>query len=110
MLAAKVLFRLLDILYGRKRTLYKFKILELMARVPIKAGSRSPTSQSRTSRSAPGLPLSSRGEFHFHLGDEQFWRDRQGTADEDACLRRSRMSTSIAFARASPAVEFGTGR
>ncbi len=50
------------------------------------------------------------GLHHFHLGDEQFWRDRQGTADEDACLRRSRMSTSIAFARASPAVEFGTGR
>jgi len=53
-----VLFRLLDIIYGRKRTLSKFKILELMARVLIKAGSRSPTSRSRTSRSAPGLPLS----------------------------------------------------
>jgi hypothetical protein len=33
-LAARILFRLLDILYGRKRTLSKFKVLELVARVP----------------------------------------------------------------------------
>src|SRR5205807_8348933 len=36
-LAAMILFRLLDILYGRKRTLSKFKILELVARVPYQS-------------------------------------------------------------------------
>src|SRR5258707_5563248 len=36
-LAARVLFRLLDILYGRKRTLSKFKVLELVARVPYQS-------------------------------------------------------------------------
>ena len=36
-LAAKVLFRLLDLLYGRKRTLSKFKVLELVARVPYQS-------------------------------------------------------------------------
>ncbi|MGD9985203.1 alternative oxidase [Pseudonocardia sp.] len=35
--AAKVLFRLLDVLYGRKRTLSKFKVLELVARVPYQS-------------------------------------------------------------------------
>jgi len=36
-LDAKVLFRLLDVLYGRKRTLSKFKVLELVARVPYQS-------------------------------------------------------------------------
>lgn len=36
-LDARVLFRLLDVLYGRKRTLSKFKVLELVARVPYQA-------------------------------------------------------------------------
>ena len=36
-LAARALFRLLDILYGRKRTLPKFKVLELVARVPYQS-------------------------------------------------------------------------
>jgi hypothetical protein len=36
-LAAGMLFRLLDILYGRKRTLSKFKVLELVARVPYQS-------------------------------------------------------------------------
>jgi ubiquinol oxidase len=36
-LPARVLFRLLDVLYGRKRTLSKFKILELVARVPYQS-------------------------------------------------------------------------
>jgi ubiquinol oxidase len=36
-LAARVLFRLLDLLYGRKRTLSKFKVLELVARVPYQS-------------------------------------------------------------------------
>ena len=35
--AARVLFRLLDVLYGRKRTLSKFKVLELVARVPYQS-------------------------------------------------------------------------
>ena len=34
---AKVLFGLLDVLYGRKRTLSKFKVLELVARVPYQS-------------------------------------------------------------------------
>jgi ubiquinol oxidase len=34
---AKVLFQLLDVLYGRKRTLSKFKVLELVARVPYQS-------------------------------------------------------------------------
>ena len=33
-LPARTLFGLLDVLYGRKRTLSKFKVLELVARVP----------------------------------------------------------------------------
>jgi len=36
-IAARVLFILLDLIYGRKRTLSKFKILELIARVPYQA-------------------------------------------------------------------------
>jgi ubiquinol oxidase len=36
-LPARVLFRLLDLLYGRKRTLSKFKVLELVARVPYQS-------------------------------------------------------------------------
>ena len=36
-LAARFLFRLLDVLYGRKRTLSKFKVLELVARVPYQS-------------------------------------------------------------------------
>lgn len=32
--AARVLFRALDVLYGRQRSLSKFKVLELVARVP----------------------------------------------------------------------------
>jgi ubiquinol oxidase len=35
--ASKVLFLLLDIFYGRKRTLPKFKVLELVARVPYQS-------------------------------------------------------------------------
>ncbi len=35
--AARVLFVLLDLVYGRKRSLSKFKILELIARVPYQA-------------------------------------------------------------------------
>jgi hypothetical protein len=35
--AARVLFTLLDLIYGRKRTLSKFKVLELVARVPYEA-------------------------------------------------------------------------
>jgi ubiquinol oxidase len=34
---ARVLFGLLDVLYGRKRTLSKFKVLELVARVPYQS-------------------------------------------------------------------------
>ncbi len=34
---AKILFSLLDFLYGKKRTLPKFKILELVARVPYQS-------------------------------------------------------------------------
>ena len=34
---ARVLFGLLDVLYGRKRTLPKFKVLELVARVPYQS-------------------------------------------------------------------------
>jgi ubiquinol oxidase len=34
---AKVLFALLDVLYGRRRTLSKFKVLELVARVPYQS-------------------------------------------------------------------------
>ena len=35
--AARALFALLDALYGRKRTLSKFKVLELVARVPYQS-------------------------------------------------------------------------
>ena len=35
--AARVLFALLDVLYGRPRTLSKFKVLEVVARVPYQA-------------------------------------------------------------------------
>ena len=34
---ARLLFRTLDVLYGRKRTLSKFKVLELVARVPYQS-------------------------------------------------------------------------
>jgi demethoxyubiquinone hydroxylase (CLK1/Coq7/Cat5 family) len=36
-LAARALFRLLDLIYGRSRTLSKFKVLEVVARVPYQA-------------------------------------------------------------------------
>ncbi len=36
-LAARGLFRLLDVIYGRERSLGKFKILEVIARVPYQA-------------------------------------------------------------------------
>ena len=36
-LASRVLFLLLDVFYGRKRTLPKFKVLELVARVPYQS-------------------------------------------------------------------------
>ena len=36
-LPARTLFGLLDVLYGRKRTLLKFKVLELVARVPYQS-------------------------------------------------------------------------
>jgi len=36
-LAAKVLFTSLDVFYGKTRTLSKFKVLELVARVPYQA-------------------------------------------------------------------------
>ena len=36
-LASRVLFVLLDVFYGRKRTLPKFKVLELVARVPYQS-------------------------------------------------------------------------
>src|ERR1700743_2895056 len=36
-LPARVLFALLDVLYGRPRTLSKFKVLELVARVPYQS-------------------------------------------------------------------------
>ena len=35
--AARVLFRLMDVLYGEPRTLEKFRVLELIARVPYQA-------------------------------------------------------------------------
>ncbi len=35
--AARILFALLDLLYGRPRTLSKFKVLEVVARVPYQA-------------------------------------------------------------------------
>jgi hypothetical protein len=35
--SARVLFRLMDILYGAERTLEKFRVLELVARVPYQA-------------------------------------------------------------------------
>ena len=34
---ARLLFRVMDLLYGRKRTLSKFKVLELVARVPYQS-------------------------------------------------------------------------
>src|SRR5690242_15815898 len=34
---ARLLFALLDLFYGRKRTLSKFKVLEVIARVPYQA-------------------------------------------------------------------------
>jgi ubiquinol oxidase len=36
-IAARALFRLLDAIYGRRRTLSKFKVLELVARVPYQS-------------------------------------------------------------------------
>jgi hypothetical protein len=36
-LAARALFRIMDVLYGRERTLEKFRVLELVARVPYQA-------------------------------------------------------------------------
>jgi ubiquinol oxidase len=36
-LAARALFRSLDLIYGRERTLSKFKVLELVARVPYQS-------------------------------------------------------------------------
>ncbi len=36
-IAARVLFTLLDVVYGKPRTLSKFKVLELVARVPYQA-------------------------------------------------------------------------
>src|SRR5689334_7780695 len=36
-LAARALFGLLDVIYGRTRTLLKFKVLELVARVPYQS-------------------------------------------------------------------------
>ena len=36
-LTARILFATLDVLYGRRRTLSKFKVLELIARVPYQA-------------------------------------------------------------------------
>ena len=36
-LAARTLFTVLDVVYGRQRTLSKFKVLELIARVPYQA-------------------------------------------------------------------------
>jgi hypothetical protein len=36
-LLARVLFVGMDVLYGRRRTLSKFKVLELIARVPYQA-------------------------------------------------------------------------
>src|SRR5437879_13186654 len=36
-MAARVLFGLLDAIYGRPRTLSKFKVLELVARVPYQS-------------------------------------------------------------------------
>jgi len=39
-LLARVLFGGMDLVYGRRRTLSKFKVLELIARVPYQAGSR----------------------------------------------------------------------
>ncbi len=58
-LDARVLFRLLDVLYGRKRTLSKFKVLELVARVPYQSWEQVATSPSPMSRSAPGWPAAS---------------------------------------------------
>ena len=46
----------MDLLYGRQRTLSKFKVLELIARVPYQAGSRSPTSPSPTSTATAASP------------------------------------------------------
>ena len=36
-LLARLLFTAMDLLYGRKRTLSKFKVLEVIARVPYQA-------------------------------------------------------------------------
>jgi len=36
-IAARILFTMLDVLYGKPRTLSKFKVLELVARVPYQA-------------------------------------------------------------------------
>ena len=44
--AARMLFAILGLVYGTQRTLSKFKVLELVTRVPSKAGSKSPTSPS----------------------------------------------------------------
>ncbi|HEY3484067.1 MAG TPA: hypothetical protein VGK49_01730, partial [Ilumatobacteraceae bacterium] len=36
-LSARVLFLLMDVVYGKERTLEKFRVLELVARVPYQA-------------------------------------------------------------------------
>jgi ubiquinol oxidase len=42
-LSARVLFLVMDVVYGKPRTLEKFRVLELVARVPIRPGRTWPT-------------------------------------------------------------------
>src|SRR5665213_1483745 len=58
-LSARLLFLGLDLFYGQARTLEKFRVLELIARVPTKRGSRPRTSPSRTSTNEQVWPAAS---------------------------------------------------
>lgn len=56
-LLVTLLFGMVDLLYGRALSRSKFKVIEIMARVPTKPGSISPTSRLRigmNKRISPG--------------------------------------------------------
>jgi len=54
-LPARVLFWLLDFLYGKKHTLSKFKVLELVARVPYRGVGRLIISRCEKAKAAEGF-------------------------------------------------------
>ena len=58
-IAARALFMLLDLIYGRKRGLAKFKVLEVIARVPYQAWDTSRTSRPPTSTCSWDWPSAS---------------------------------------------------